>query len=278
MKIFEKMAHIDRRYIYILIAIVVIVPLLIKPKLPIIPTKPVKDIFDYVENLPQGSNILISIDYDAASMPEQQPFLEALLRQCFRNKLKPVMIVQWQLGAPLGTQGLEKIAKECNAIYGIDYINLGYRPGYVAQMVGIGREIRDYFSVDYKNVSVDSFPIMKNIHNYNDFALLLGLEAGATYLAWVEYAGGRFKQKIALSLNAVSAPDAYYFYQSKQIIGLVGGMKGSAEYEVLENKPDLAVAGMASQSYSHIVIILFIIFGNIAFFIEKNRKRKEGGK
>ncbi|MEJ5307602.1 MAG: hypothetical protein WHT27_04830 [candidate division WOR-3 bacterium] len=278
MNIFLKLLKVDRRFIYIFIAIVVILPLLLKPKFPVVPSQPVKDVYNYIENLPEGSNVMISIDYDAASMPEQQPFLEALLRQLFRNKLKPILIVQWQLGAPLGTMGLEKIAKEMGAKYGVDYINLGYRPGYVAQIVGIGKEIRDYFKVDYRNVPLDSFPMMKNVHNYNDIALLVGLEAGATYLVWIEYAGGRFKQKIALALNAVSAPDAYYFYQSGQIVGLVGGMKGAAEYEVLVGKPDLAVAGMASQSYSHLVIILFIILGNIAYFIEKRTKSKEGGK
>ncbi|HAF07569.1 MAG: hypothetical protein QME48_04355 [bacterium] len=278
MNFFLKLSKIDRRFIYLFIALVVVLPLILKPKFPVVVSKPVQDVYDYIEKLPEGSNVLISIDYDAASMPEQQPFLEALLRQLFKNKLKPILIVQWQLGAPLGTMGLEKIAKEMGAEYGKDYINLGYRPGYVAQMVGIGKEIRDFFKVDYKNIPLDSFPMMKNVHNYNDIALLVGLEAGATYLAWIEYAGGRFKQKIALALNAVSAPDAYYFYQSGQIVGLVGGMKGAAEYEVLVDKPDLAVAGMASQSYSHLVIILFIILGNIAYFIEKGMKNKEGGK
>uniref|UniRef100_A0A7C3J6B3 Uncharacterized protein n=1 Tax=candidate division WOR-3 bacterium TaxID=2052148 RepID=A0A7C3J6B3_UNCW3 len=278
MNFFIKLSKIDRRFIYLFIALVVVLPLIFKPKFPVVVSKPVQDVYDYIEKLPEGSNVLISIDYDAASMPEQQPFLEALLRQLFKNKLKPILIVQWQLGAPLGTMGLEKIAKEMGAVYGVDYINLGYRPGYVAQMVGIGKEIRDYFKVDYKNILLDSFPMMKNVHNYNDIALLVGLEAGSTYLAWIEYAGGRFKQKIALALNAVSAPDAYYFYQSGQIVGLVGGMKGAAEYEVLVDKPDLAVAGMASQSYSHLVIILFIVLGNIAYFIEKGMKNKEGGK
>lgn len=277
MNFIKKMMNVDRRYIYIVIALVVIIPLILKPKFPVIPTKPVKNTYEYIENLPEGSNIMISIDYDAASMPEMQPFYEALLRQVFRNKLHPIILVQWQLGAPLGTRGLEKIAREFDAVYGVDYINLGYRPGYVAQMVGIGKEIRDYFSLDYAGVPIDSFPIMKNIHNYDDFSLLVGLEAGSTYLLWVEYAGGRFKQKIALALTAVSAPDAYYFYQSNQIIGLIGGMKGAAEYEVLENHPDLATAGMASQSFSHILIIIFIILGNIAYFVEKSKSGK-GGK
>jgi len=273
MNFITNLARVDRRIIYLIIIVVVVVPLLWKPSFPIIPSKPVIDAFDAIDTLPANSNILISIDYDAASMPEMQPFLEALLRHLFEKNLKPIVLVQWQLGAPLGTRALEKIAKEYNKKYGVDYINLGYRPGYVAQMVGIGKEIRDYFKTDYEGKSIDNFPIMDNVHNYENFAMLVGLEAGATGQAWVEYAGARFHQKIILALTAVSAPDAYYFYQSKQIEGLIGGMKGAAEYETLIKHPDLAVAGMAAQSFVHILIVLFIIFGNIAYFIEK----KKGG-
>ena len=159
----------------------------------------------------------------------------------------------------------------------MDYINLGYRPGYVAQMVGIGKEIRDYFSSDYIGNNIDQYPVMDDIHNYNDIDLLIGLEAGATGNVWVEYAGGRYNQRIILALTAVSAPDAYFFYQSGQIEGLVGGMKGAAEYEKLIDRPDVAIAGMAAQSFVHILIIFFIIFGNVAYFIEKREKNSKGG-
>lgn len=271
----KRIANIDRRLIYLVIAIFVAVPLIWKPSFPIVPSQPVKDAYNAIEGLKEGDNVLISVDYDAASMPEMQPYLEALLRHCFKKKLHPLLIVQWQLGAPLGTKALEKIAAEFGAEYGKDYINLGYRPGYVAQMVGIGREIRDYFRTDYAGNYIDSFSVMKNVHNYEDIAMLVGLEAGQTGQVWVEYAGARFNQRIVLALTAVSAPDAYFFYQAKQIEGLVGGMKGAAEYETLIEQPDIAVAGMAAQSFVHILIVLFIVFGNIAYFVEK--RKKEGG-
>ncbi len=277
MNIIKKLANIDRRIIFIVIAIVVIIPLIFKPSFPIVVSRPVQMAYDAVDNLPEGANVMISIDYDAASMPELQPYLEALLSHCFMKNLHPILIVQWQLGAPLGTQALEKIAAEYNKEYGIDYINLGYRPGYVAQMVGIGREIRTYFNSDYKGDLIEKYPIMNNIHNYDDIDLLIGLEAGATGQVWVQYAGARFDQRIVLALTAVSAPDAYFFFQSGQIEGLVGGMKGAAEYEKLVDKPDMAVAGMAAQSFSHILIILFIIFGNIAYFADKRKKSKTKG-
>ena len=61
-------------------------------------------------------------------------------------------------------------------------------------------------------------------------------------------------------------PDMYPFLQSKQLIGLLGGLKGAAEYEALVKKKANAVSGMRPQSVVHVIIILFVIFGNIVYF------------
>ncbi len=50
-------------------------------------------------------------------------------------------------------------------------------------------------------------------------------------------------------------------------------MKGAAEYEMLVNKPAMALIGMDSQSLVHLLIIFFVIVGNVAFFA--TRKKKE---
>ena len=57
------------------------------------------------------------------------------------------------------------------------------------------------------------------------------------------------------------------------IFGLIGGLKGAAEYERLIGKKGVANRAMGSVSVAHVFIILFIIIGNIAFFAAKR-----GGK
>jgi len=39
-------------------------------------------------------------------------------------------------------------------------------------------------------------------------------------------------------------------------------------------KPGKATGMMAAQSIAHVVIVLFIIFGNITYFITQRKKRK----
>jgi hypothetical protein len=58
--------------------------------------------------------------------------------------------------------------------------------------------------------------------------------------------------------------------------GLLGGLSGAAEFEKATGKAGQGMFYMLPQSFSHIVVIAFIIIGNAAFFLgEKRKKEKE---
>jgi hypothetical protein len=253
MDIFKIISNIDRRIIYTTLGLVVLIPIIFKLVLPTRVSEPVQTAYDYIQNLPEGSVVMISIDYDASSEPEIQPMLLSILRQCFVKKHKIIMMGQWALGLPLGELGMAAVAPEFNAQYGTDYVNLGYRPGQRAQMVGLGREFRDFFTVDYRNTPVDDLPLMRSIHNYNNIDLLVGLEAGNSGDEWIQFAGARYGLKIMIQ-------------------GLIGGLQGAAEYEILVNKPGTGVAGMVAQSWAHLLLLGFILLGNLGYFVAKRRK------
>jgi len=58
----------------------------------------------------------------------------------------------------------------------------------------------------------------------------------------------------------------YPYLQAGQIEGIIGGLKGAAEYEKLVEHPGGGIVGMTAQSVGHIAIIIFIILGNIGYF------------
>jgi hypothetical protein len=273
MKFFEKIANIDSRIIYLLLFLVVLIPVVFKLVLPIRVSEPVQSAYDSIEKLPEGSVILFSVDYDASSAPEIQPMLLAILRHAFTKKHKVVMLGQWALGLPFGEIGLNEIAPKFNAQYGVDYVNLGFRPGYRAQMVGLGREIRDFYATDYKGTSVDQIPIMNGIHNYNDIDLLVGLEAGQAGDEWIQFAGARYGLNIIIGATGVIAPDMFHYMQARQIKGLIGGLQGAAEYETLVKHSGTGVAGMVAQSWAHLLLLGFIIIGNVGYFVVRRRKQ-----
>ncbi|MDD5530496.1 MAG: hypothetical protein PHX21_10795 [bacterium] len=269
----ERLTSINRHHIYLAIALCIIIPFLTHKILPIKVSPPVKSAYETIDKLPAGSVVMISIDYEAGSQPELQPMLIALLHHLFQKNLKVIMVCHWPLGFPLGQDALIATAKKYDKKYGIDYVNLGYRPGVSSVMLGIGREIRTFFKSDYAGTSVDLLQLMKTVHNYNDIGVLIGLEAGATGDFWVRIANAQFGEKVILGCTAVSAPDCYPYLQAKQIEGLIGGLKGAAEYEDLVNLKGDAITGMTAQSVAHLAIIFFIIVGNVGYFLSIRRRK-----
>ena len=64
------------------------------------------------------------------------------------------------------------------------------------------------------------------------------------------------------------------YLQSGDLVGLLAGMSGAAQYEVLVDRPGLGLGGMDAQSISHLVIIALILIGNIAY-VAVGRKKKD---
>ena len=81
----ERLGSIDRRIIFLLIGLAVLIPIIVKYTTAI-PTSPlVQNLFDKVESLPPGSKVLMSFDYGPSTVPENQPMANAFTRHCFEN-------------------------------------------------------------------------------------------------------------------------------------------------------------------------------------------------
>ena len=85
---FLKIGSIDRRWIFLIIAAVVIVPLIFPVGLPIRPTDTTKNVYDSIEKLPVGSKVLLSVEYSPSTRPENHPMTISILRHLFKNDHK----------------------------------------------------------------------------------------------------------------------------------------------------------------------------------------------
>ena len=275
MNIFEKFLHIDRRYIFILVALGVVLPLVFPLGLAVTTSPPVENVYEAIEDLPPGAPVLVSVDYDPSTQPELSPMTVAVLRHCFARDL-PVIITVLHPGGPgLALEISDRISKEAGAVYGEDYVFLGYKVGSSAVILSIGQDFHVSFPADYFNTPIDDLPLMKKVKNYNDIGLVITM-SGSTYPdIWVAYAHERYGQKVAAGVTAVMAADYYPFLQTGQLVGLIGGLKGAAEYEKLIDRPDDGLKGMDAQTIVHLFVVLMILLGNIAFIFVQRAKRRE---
>jgi len=268
----DKLLNIDRRIIFAVLAIVVIVVILFPVKFPIAVSEPVERLYKKIESILPGSYVLLSYDYDPASMAELDPMALAVIRHCFRKDLKVVSLALWPQGVLLGEANLERVAKEYKKKYGVDFVNLGYKTGGIVVVSGMATNLRATFPQDYTGRDIDELPILDGIDNLEPFKVIVSFSAGDPGIRhWIMIAQARYGNEVGCGCTAVSAPEFYPYLQAGQLVGLAGGMKGAAEYEVLVKSPGLATAGMDAQSFAHAMIVCFIIFGNLMYFLKKRR-------
>jgi len=269
----EKLLNIDRRIIFCVIAVVVAIPVIYPLKFPVRISSEVKSLYEMVESLPPGTKVIFSIDYDPTSQPEIYPANLAIFRHCFAKDLKVVMVCFLAPGIPLAEEAVRIASKEYGKVYGKDYVNLGFKVGMVATILAMGKSIPDIYPKDHYGTPVQEIPLMAEVKNLRDIALVIDFAHGSAIDYWILYGGARFSKKVALCCTAVSATQYYPYLESGQLVGLVAGLKGSAEYEHLVRNLGSASAGMTAQSFAHLAIMLFIILGNVAYFLHRRARK-----
>lgn len=276
--------EVDRRVIFLFIFVATALPILFPFTFKEKPTAIVKRVFDKIESLPAGSHVMLSFDFDPAMAPEVQPMANAFTRHCFAKGHKVVFICAWATGQALLTQTLENIVRPefPDKKEGIDYVNLGYKAGNEGMMNVIVTNLRKMYPTDVNSIPLDSIPVLKGITSCRDMKLLVAMGGGYPGpKEWVLFVGDPGNVPVAAAAAAVSAPQLYPYYP-KQLLGILGGIKGAAEYEyqLAKQYPQFsdvdkpALRMMGPQTMAHLVVMVFIVLANIAYF----KGRKAGGK
>jgi hypothetical protein len=262
------MLHIDRRLIFLVIGVCTLLPLLYPVGLAIKVSPEVRGVYDYIEALPEGSVFLLSMDYDPASKPELYPQAVALLRQAFRKNLRVIGMTLWLPGTGLAEQVMTKVAGEMGKVSGKDYVFLGWSPGSGSLIINMGQDLYKAFPTDYYSQPTRELVVLKGIQTLRDVNYVVSLAAGTSGIeTWYVYGKDKYKFELGGGCTGVIAPGLYPLLRSGQINGLIGGMRGAAEYEVLIGQKERAVAGMDAQSATHFAIILLVILCNVFYLL-----------
>jgi len=158
-------------------------------------------------------------------------------------------------------------------------VNLGFKAGGMITIQSMGKNFREIFPEDMNGNNIDELPIMDGINNYNNISFVFSLSAGAPGIKeWVQIVHDAYGRPTSGGVTGVSAPAMLpYVNEQQQLTGLLAGLKGAAEYEMLVHAPGTATSGMDAQSIAHLIIIIFIIIGNINYWRDK-KAGKKGGK
>lgn len=282
---------LDRRWVFLLMFWAVLVPIYVigvtGVTFPEVPSALAEATFQEIERLRPDDPVLLAFDYDPASEGELGPMATAFVRHAAEKKLRMYFLALW----PLGTQMIDNtIAKVITAdyptlVYGRDFVNLGYKSGNEAVIKVIVTNLRELYTTDSHGTGVQDIPMMRNINNLQQMKLVINVSAGyAGTKEWVQYAVTPYPSiRLVAGATGVQAP-LLYPYIPRQLIGLLGAIKGAAEYEKLVNdkygglspapKYLEAQRRMGPQLVAHLLIIALIVVANVVYLIDRRKERR----
>ena len=277
MAFFERLGRVDRRWIFLAIALSVIIPLIAGLVFPVITTPIVQNIFTAVDALPAGSRVIITADFGPSTVPENMPMLDAVVRHAMHKQLKVYLLTLWATGTPM-LDAVEKNVLSVDfpqSVMGSDWVNLGFKAGNQGVINSAFSNFPGAFPVDSRGNDVRTLPIMEGVERIADFQFIVAIGSGFPGVKeWIQFGGDPARVPVAGGVTAVEAPLLYPYYP-KQLLGLMGGLQGAAEYEAAlvsaypqyRQHSEQAIKRMGPQTVAHLVIITFIVLGNLAFFV-----------
>src|SRR5262249_55472504 len=131
---------------------------------------------------------------------------------------------------------------------------------------------------DWNSTPLEQLPAMNGVNNFDDnVSLLIDITPAGTVGDWVAFVGQPHHVPIGYACTAVMAREAFPLLDTGQLVGMMNGMSGAAQYFQLlglYGRKQLATLGMTSQAMAHFLILALIALGNVGYFASRRAQRQ----
>ena len=301
----QRLQSIPTRAIYLVLILCAAIPLFFKVPLPNVPIDPSIDFYGHLMSLKPTDRLLISADWTNSTRGESGAETEALMRILMRRHVKFAVFSVGDPQAPQVERDLiARVAAEEEANVGYryapfrDYTVIGYFPNGEGQATAINNNVLKAFAgrKDLPSGGVPTdvrrSPVFAGIRTLSDFKYFLNVTGSGTNTIYLERIT---KTPLMFMVTGVMVPENQNYYDSGQIKGLIGGVKGALDLETLmetgiapggsANFPDGAPgfkgmknAGKGTAYYPTLHVCLFllilaVVVGNVGMFLGRRETR-----
>lgn len=265
---------------YGLLVVLIAIPLIWPLDMPIPITPQVKGVYDAIENWPDGKVAIVSVTWDAGTYGENGPQTRALVRHLMMRRIKFFVLNFWY---PQGTQFAQDICDELAGEYGYEYgrdwCHFGFFPNMESMLQGLQQNLRAQLREDRFGTPMDEIPMMEGVRSTkDDIGLVIEASGSGSLMHWISFVQGVDGTPLAYAPTAVMVAEGYNPLDAKQIVGMLPGMKGAGEYEVLLEHEDFGCRAAGALSTSHVLIIVLIVLGNLGFIAAGRQEKREKTK
>ncbi|MCL2498679.1 MAG: hypothetical protein FWF06_08765 [Symbiobacteriaceae bacterium] len=274
--IWHKLGKLDHRIIYLIFTILVGYPLIFPIGLPLPISDSVRSAYEIIGSFPAGSTLYMGCELGATNAPEMRPMFVAIMRYTLSLNHKVILAGFWEDGPTLVSIWMEALLAESGAIYGEDFVNIGYRARGSMQAI-LEQARHDFISAfsdrDMSGKVLSSMPIMQGITKVSDLDYVVILNPGSpgteAYISAWRATGAVSTIIDCPSSNQITIGG--YNLQAGLTQGMIGGLNGAAQFEALIKKPYKGISGMDAQGLGHLGVIFFLALGNLSYFQTKRR-------
>ena len=274
----EKLTAIPREIVIGLVIISMIIPTLNPLGLPIMTGQMAKDWYNYVEDVPEGSVVLFDIGFGSGGYPSLGPATIAVFHQFFDNNLKVIIMATQIEGSMMYPLIMDAVQPETRhgAVYGEDYVFLGYIAGTQTAMAGVLGDLPAIVTADYLGTPIGQIDILDGISGAEDMDLVSYITtSGDVSEGWVYQAYSAYGAKLLGGFLSMMTTSMKPYYDTGQLLGVIDGIKGAADMEFLTGNPGDAIQSSDVLSFSQTLVVIFILIGNISYWGSRSARKGE---
>lgn len=286
---------LDRRVIYLVVILSVALPIGFDWSIPPARMVSAEKFFALVQTLETDANdvALVAFDFGPNTKAENEPQAEVILEHLFRRRIPVVLVTQYAQAEgfllSIPNHVADRLMRENPGErweYGKDWVNIGYRPGGIlfVQAVAKSQNLANDLDRDVFGTPLIDLTVTRNLKNLRDVRLLAEFTGLVgvfdTYVQFFQSDG--YTPAFGHGCTSITIPEAYIYLDSGQLSGLLEGIAGAAWYSQLLTKSfpnrgeDSSLVINTALGVAHLVMIFFIVLGNISLFTFFRRKRREG--
>ncbi len=225
-----------------------------------------------VKNIPDGSKVLILVNYGPEGRYELETGLSSLITVLARKEVGVIFASLIPQGIESTSLAVEKSISKVNFrkqgyFYGKDYIQLGYLAGGSIAAAMMKGDIEIFRRKDIFGNRLRAQPVMNGVFSLDDLSAVIEFSSGKVEGVPGVVFYSIFNRKKDVPVIAVCSSDLVSDYlpfaDSGSVTALVQGMKGIVSFEnILMEKSESGTRFFASVGVLWLVILIIII-GNL---------------
>ena len=266
--IYKKMATYDKRWVYVVLFITTLGPLISPIGMPIGISAMTKNYYAELDTLQEGDIVFDTWNMEFSGYMELKSGVLATHKMFIEKGVRLCIAFGHYEGVALPTEIFKQLKTwldEYDYTEGEDYIIIGYVFPNEAAVAALAQDFHANVRVDWKGESIEG-TFLDEIQNAGDFDMISDYTTGLATTYIINHMVLQYGVPMVENSIGVSVPGHLANLDAGLLQALLASTRGGAELEFLISSPGPGLKAMDAFTLGHYSLIIFIIIGNIGHY------------